>query len=313
MKILFHVGVGNSDRPKRWSGVNQILSRLAKSFDALGHECLIWCHKEAKHKDSYKKIIYSREVNDKIKYALKFKPDWVFTWNGSSEGDRQIIKHFGIEKIIFGELGFFDHYNTVYFDFSGTNANSEVLYEDLDGSDESIIHELVTKYKKLPLHEKDYIFVPLQDENDTQILQYSPIKKMETLLSLVEERFANDSIDVLYKKHPHYNLPIKERKGFIEVYNDVHHYIPYAQQVIGINSTVLFETLLYHKNITSFGYGLCSRKLKNDNERKRYVSHCYNKQFYFNDLADIDTIKNSYLYKKMNYKVKNIKIDMKKS
>tara|TARA_Y100000389_G_scaffold40527_1_gene35087 strand:- start:1792 stop:2700 length:909 start_codon:yes stop_codon:yes gene_type:complete len=297
MKILFHVGVGNTDRPKRWSGVNYILSKLAKSLEDLGHECLIWCHKKAKHKESHTNIVYSNNVKDKIKYAIKFNPDWIFTWNGSSEGDREIVRHFGINKMIFGELGFFDHYKTVYFDFSGTNSNSEVLYENLINYNEKILNNLIQKYKKPRLFKEDYLFVPLQDENDTQITHYSPIKKMDQLLSSISKKYTN--IKILYKKHPQYDVFIKNRENFIEVYDDVHHYIPYAKKVIGINSTVLFETLLYHNNIECFGYGLASRKINSDIERKKYITHCYNKQFYFEDLENPKLVENSDFYKKM--------------
>lgn len=302
MRILFHVGVGNEDRPKRWSGVNCILSNLARSLESLGHECLVWCHKEAKHELSYSNIVYSKDINKKIKFVSRFNPDWVFTWNGSSEGDKKIVKHFGIDKMIFGELGFFDHYKTAYFDFSGTNSNSEVLYEDMLDYDNNIISNLVKKYKKPRLCNHDYLFIPLQDENDTQVVCHSPIKRMEDLLSFVEQKYKNllkNNIKVLYKKHPQYRLPIRSRVNFIEVFEDVHHYIPYAKQVIGINSTVLFETLLYHKNIISFGHGLCSRKIQNDIDRKKFVSHCYRKQLYFDDLSSKEVVKKSYFYKRM--------------
>jgi capsule polysaccharide export protein KpsC/LpsZ len=137
----------------------------------------------------------------------------------------------------------------------------------------------------------------LQDENDTQITNYSPIKKMEHLLSLVERKYPDKTI--LYKKHPQYKLNIKTRSNFIEVNEDVHHYIPYADKVIGINSNVLFETLLYHSNVESYGYGMCSRKLNNDNDRKKFITHCYNRQLLFEDLNNTLCIKDSYFYKKM--------------
>ncbi|MDB2550621.1 hypothetical protein N9X24_02010, partial [Rickettsiales bacterium] len=77
----------------------------------------------------------------------------------------------------------------------------------------------------------------------------------------------------------------------------------YAKKVIGINSTVLFETLLYHKNIECFGYGLASRRIDSDTERKKYITHCYNKQFYFEDLKNPKIIENSYFYKRMCDKI----------
>ena len=107
MKVLFHVGVGNTDRPHRWGFVNRIFSDLARSLESLGHECLVWYHPSAKCNTQYHKSICSATVN-----PISFKPDWVFTWNGISPGDQKVSQMFGKNKMIYGELGFFDHYNT---------------------------------------------------------------------------------------------------------------------------------------------------------------------------------------------------------
>lgn len=300
MRILFHVGVGNKDRPQRWSFVNKLFSNLARTFEKLGHECIVWYHPKASTPTVYKNSISSVTVSEKIGTAKSYSPDWVFTWNGASEGDQEIVKHFGKDIMIFGELGFFDHYKTCHFDFSGVNAMSANRFEPLiEEYDKTRFHQLVSKYKKPRAFKEDFVFVPLQDERDTNITKYSPVKRMEELLDYVENKYKGQDIKILYKKHPQYKVPIKFRANFIEVSGDVHSYVPYAKEVIGINSTVLFETLLYHKNITALGKGIMSRELKDDEERVRYIMHCYGKQFYWPELNNVNTIKNSFFYKKM--------------
>lgn len=301
MRILFHVGVGNKDRPERWSFVNGLFSDLARTFENLGHESLVWYHNSAMCSNIYKDHISSVNISDKINYVKEFDPNWVFTWNGASEGDQLIIQNFGKDKMIFGELGFFDHYKTCHFDFHGVNAMSGNRFEELNGNyDYSILDNLVLKYKKPRIFKEDFVFVPLQDERDTNITVYSSIKKMEELLDYVEERWKDKNIKVLYKKHPQHKMNIKPRKNFIEVSGDVHSYIPYANEVIGINSTVLFETLLYHNNMIALGEGMMKRSLNSEKDRKNFIIHCFNKQFFWSELRDINKIKNSYLYKKMN-------------
>ena len=85
----------------------------------------------------------------------------------------------------------------------------------------------------------------------------------------------------------------------IKVSGDVHSYIPYADKVIGINSTVLFETLLYHQRLITCGIGLPSRRFLDDNERKKFIINCYDKQINQSDLDNVDIIKNSWLYKEI--------------
>lgn len=299
MKILFHVGVGNTDRPERWKFVNGLFSDLARTFESLGHSSIVWYHQKAFHPIVFKENISSIDIDFLSGEELN-KFDWIFTWNGNNDGDKELLKKVKKEKMIFAELGFFDHYKTCYFDFGGVNSNSNNLTEKLDSTyDLNLYNSLVEKFKKPRLFKEDFVFVPLQDERDTQIAQFSNVKSMEELLSFVEERYKNKNIKILYKKHPQYKLQIKERKNFIEVKDDVHHYIPYATEVCGINSTVLFETLLYHKRIYALGRGLMTRSVSDDNERIAYIMHCYKRQFYWEELKDINKIKNSYFFKRM--------------
>jgi len=303
MRILFHVGVGNTDRPNRWGFVNGIFSDLARGFDKLGHECLLWQHSRANHKNTYKKYrIESDVVKPDIK---KFNPDFVFTWNGSSDGDQKVIQLFGEKKMIYTELGFFDHYKTCHIDFSGVNSKSSNLIEPLgnhnlsDPTQMDTYLSLYEQYKKERIHKKPFVFIPLQDEKDTQVTQFSPFKKMDQILEYVNTLYNKVDIDIIYKKHPMSDCQLKKRPKFIEVTENVHHYIPYADMVIGNNSTVLLETYLYHNRVLHLGAGIASRRFLNDDERIKYIIHLYNKQFYWDKLKDVSFIEKSFFYKKM--------------
>ena len=294
MRILFHAGVGNTDRPHRWGFVNGIFSDLARSFESLGHECLVWHHTAAKSPKGYKRSIASDTVNH-----IGFNPDWVFTWNGVSPGDQHVVKMFGHKKMIYGELGFFDHYNTLYFDFSGVNGKSENLIQKLpDTYDEVIYQSLLKKYHKLRKFNEPFIFVPLQDETDTQITKYSPFKKMQEVLDYVYTLYGNTGIKILYKKHPKYNCHIVNDGRFIEVTDDIHHYLPYAEMVVGINSNALLEALIYHNRVMTLGIGITSRTLPGD-DHKKYVTSLYKKQFLWADMGNPNKVKPSYFYKRM--------------
>ena len=293
MKILFHVGVGNTDRPHRWGFVNNNFSNLARSFERLGHECLVWYHPAATSNQ-----LYHNSISDSVVRPIAFKPDWVFTWNGISPGDQEVVKMFGKNKMIFGELGFFDHYSTLYFDFAGVNGRSENLTETLTPFSPDIYQLLLKKYHKLRIFKDPFIFIPLQDETDTQITHFSPFSKMQELIDKVSDMYSHSDIKILYKKHPKVDCNIVPRKNCIEVKENIHHYLPYAEEVIGINSTALLEALIYHNRVITLGKGITSRMLKND-EHKQYVTHLYAKQFAWTEMSNLEKVKNSYFYKKM--------------
>ena len=293
MKILFHVGVGNIDRPHRWGFVNSNFSNLARTFEKLGHECLVYAHPSARTNNPFHKTIRSSVVQ-----PINFKPDWVFTWNGVSEGDQAIIKMFSEDKMIYGELGFFDHYNTLYFDFKGVNGKSENLTQELSEFSPDTYQQILKKYHKLRTFGEPFIFVPLQDEGDTQITKYSPFKKMQQLIDYVCELYKDSDIKILYKKHPKVDCKIIPGRNCIEVKDNIHHFLPYADKVIGINSTALLEALIYHDRVITIGNGISSRKLIGD-EHKQYISHLANKQFPWAEMGNLDKIKDSYFYKRM--------------
>lgn len=297
MNILFHVGVGNTDRPDRWTSICVFYSKLARVFESFGHNCMVYCHPSAV-RDIYKHHIISPIVGN-----IPFNPDKIFTWNGISNGDQAIIAKYGRSKFVFAELGFLDHYNTCYFDFSGTNALSMNLVEDLSviAVDHDKMDALVKMYSKPQLTSDRYIFVPFQDERDTQITQLSPFKTMDQLLTYVCDLYNYDrDLKILYKQHPHARSKVSVKDSrLVEVTGDVHHYLKDAEMVIGCNSTVLFETLLYHARVFTCGIGTSSRTFSSDDERIKYVLNCHMKQVNLNQLGDANVIKNSWMYQRL--------------
>lgn len=295
MNILFHCGVGNTDRPARWGAICTFFSNLARSLHTLdGHNCMIYCHPAAVSTDIYTNHIVSSTVG-----TIDFKPDLIFTWNGISDGDQQMINLYGRELFMFAELGFFDHYNTCYFDRSGTNFTSMGLVESLDSNnvDYDLYESIKSSHIKPRLYNERYVFVPLQDETDTQITKLSPFKTMYELLDYVLCLYNFDrDIKILYKQHPRKSARVPTHDKLIPVNEDVHHYLPYAENVIGVNSTVLFETLLYHQRLLTIGIGVASRRFNSDADRINFITTCYKRQLRLTDLSKPDIIKKSWLY-----------------
>lgn len=304
-KILIHCGSGNTDRPGRWSTINSIFTGLGESLITLGHDVHMMVHGAAQHQcNSNSRITYN--VSDVVdeNYIKNYNPDFCFTWNGVSDGDKKFVNIVGREKMIFGELGFFDHYHqTCYFDRCGVNARFGLMGEEhefsgsLSHDEEDIISMLQKKYRRPRLVEDPYVFVPLQDETDTQITQLSPFKSMDEFLHIVLDLFRFDDRKILYKLHPRApaKITLKHPK-LVQVTQDVHHYIPCADFVFGINSTVLVETLLYHERIISYGAGIAARHFGDSASRKHFVATMFSRQMKWNDLKNPDFVRHSYLY-----------------
>lgn len=306
MKVLFHCGAGNTDRPERWRTINTLFSDLGESLIQLGHNVYIIIHSSAKIPKNSKTTLNVTMSDDIDSQLIKsINPDVGITWNGNSDGDRKFIDAVGKDKMIYGELGYFGHYNkTCYFDRCGVNTRHSMIgrsFANIVDTEESgaIVEALSAAYIKprlIPPNEK-YIFVPLQDELDTQISQYAPFKTMDSFLHQVFDIFRFDDRPIYYKVHPRSPSRITlKHPRVIEVNADVHHYIPYADIVFGLNSTVMVETLIYHSRLISYGAGITSRQFVSDIDRIGFVANLYRQQLKWDDLKNVDKVKQSKLY-----------------
>lgn len=309
MKILLHSGVGNLDRPNRWKFVTTLFINLSKSLRELGHDTVLLVHPSAIQPQMPQNTIITAIIPTLDNF------DAVFTWNGNSEGDKELRFKLPDAHFIYGELGILNHYNeTCYFDSNGINTTLSDLSKPILLTNENTldieINNIIQSHKKPRLHNDPYIFVPLQDETDTQIVQYSPFKTMYSFVEYVINLLRYDTRKILIKQHPMHISQIPTSDKISLVTDDVHHYIPYADLIIGLNSTVLVETLYYHSRILSVGLGIASKKFTSEHERKQYMINITKKQMAWDDLKYSETVKNQIFYKDMIelYNFKNIDI-----
>lgn len=303
MKILLHCGVGNTDRPNRWRAINKIFTDMGESLIKLGHTVDMIIHPEAKIPKNDNTEINVQIVKS-IELLNSINPDIAITWNGNSDGDRKFIDIVGRDKMIFGELGFFSHYQqTCYFDRCGVNTRHSIIGKPFSSTyispdDEKILNNLINFYIKDRLIDEQFIFVPLQDETDTQITQFSPFKTMDEFIHNVFDIFRFDNRLIVYKQHPKAPSKITLRHPrVISVTGDVHHYLPYADLVFGLNSTVMVETLLYHGNLVNYGAGVAARGFTTEVQRQSYIVDLYKRQMKWEDLSNPDIVEKSHLYK----------------
>lgn len=296
MKILIHLASGAKFPDNYRSLGTNLFSPLGDSLCKLGFEVVFYVHPKVADTIKYCKTIVKQDIEKDI--ILNENADIGITWGGHQEADKQFSVL--LPKVIYGELGYFNHYQTCIFDRSGTNAESSILLEHI--SDDKIEANIIVVNKlrenliKPRLIKSPYIFVPLQLESDNQITKWSVFSTMTELLNhLIKLNIKNKQI--LYKVHPYSKVNLNiTNKNLKQVRGDIHSFIPYADLVAGINSTSIVETLLYHGNILTFGSGLMSRNLSN-NQRINYIAELYARQRYFSYYSNPDKVIETPLYK----------------
>lgn len=270
---IFTIGVGVDDRPQRWLGICSIYAELARGLIALGHYVEFIVNPLALDREALNGLPAEVGDHETLRSRLENKVfDFAFIWGGRIEPDkitREIIDMQGI-TCIFSELGWFPQQGTVYFDLWGTNSKiSRDQLSQLSFWQKLKFYITCRKfanaqygrgpfwyYKKLgpsPLR----VFVPLQDETDTNITEDSPFSRMDDLISFLSRTYPEDIFVV--RLHPRAEPP------FIGDYPNVYFQdvavnpvkaLKDFDLVIGINSTLLTEAAFLRHRVACFGNGL---------------------------------------------------------
>jgi hypothetical protein len=195
-----------------------------------------------------------------------FKPDCLIVFNGYAKETTAVVGFLrGRYKTFFVERGWLPQRGTVYIDALGLGGRSSISCTDLSipTAPMSVIKETIgalreTTYKTSGHPDLgDYILVPLQLDHDTSIVLDSPyFKSMHSLVAFLSRKFFNQKVVV--RPHPlcmDIRLPssviVERERRTIDLAKT-------AKAIIGINSTVLIESLIHHKPVCFMGRGVLS-------------------------------------------------------
>jgi|GEM_PF-2654478 len=101
------------------------------------------------------------------------------------------------------------------------------------------------------------IFVPLQDEGDTNITKFSPFKKMDDFVGYLSKNYPKQQFIV--RPHPLFKDVYIGKYNNVEIDPPSNNYLETLNQcglVMGINSTTLLESALYNKPVIAFGQSI---------------------------------------------------------
>lgn len=222
-----------------------------------------------------KEVGYPLNMRDwttfEVQPIIDHNPDLIIVWNGHFPGMNAVVHYLRVKyPVAVMELGWFTQKTRCYLsdDLAQISKIREVPFSDGVASfshNKKLLEEARGLYdttipKSISLPEK-FIFVPRQLEQDTQILITSNIfKTMGSLLGYV--RHTNPGMAIVVTNHPVDKH--KQNPDFVIDMTDKASSLALAlkaEKVIGINSTVLAETMLFGKPTSSLGAHVAAKEL----------------------------------------------------
>jgi hypothetical protein len=186
-----------------------------------------------------------------------FEPHVIVVLNGRAKEIRPFIwllRANHCEQMFFIERGWLPQKDNIYLDRGGVGADSYLSKCHLGCNYSGELYQLEEEFL-----DEDYIFIPLQLEHDTSIIDDSPVfKTMNSLVHMVAGLFPSKKI--IIKDHPLskqcYNFSHLEN---VTIDISGKHSLQWAKNssfIVGINSTVLIESLKFLKPVYMLGDGV---------------------------------------------------------
>ncbi|WNF46343.1 capsular biosynthesis protein [Pseudomonas sp. SG20056] len=199
-------------------------------------------------------------------------PDLVAVWNGAARHCQLLLALLKPgSKAVFFENGLLP--NTTTFDPRGVNYNNSMprtaafyrAYAEQQAVVSAVPVKLVPRkprivgLESISLPER-FVFIPFQDDRDTQVRLFSPwVGSMSALFTLGERLADEFDFTVVFKEHP------SSRESYPELHQRCHERLLFANGnstqelierslfVVTLNSTVGVESLLLGKSVLTLG------------------------------------------------------------
>jgi len=229
------------------------------------------------------RIIKINKVQDLECYLLDIQNqlvEYICITNGTDEIDKEIVstikKYNPKQKFTFSERAWLPWNKYLYIDPLGIGNNSE-LYRfnrqdinkyTLDNNKIAIctkeINDHLNNGSLCPYD--NYIFVPLQVNNDSKLIIGSPyFKTVESFIEYIIDTTPND-INILFRNHPKNpnksKIPVKNNVIDITDQRELskRSIITKSIYTAGINTTFLIESMYLNKKTVTYGLDVFSNK-----------------------------------------------------
>lgn len=256
------------------SRITQVVARVDWS-QLVEEKC-----QERRVKRKYQGLLYQLLLRFELLFmALRIQalldreqPDAVVTWNGSARHCQLLLALLAPGcKTFFFENGLLP--NTTTLDTRGVNYNNSMprdaafyrayaAQRQVDPLESATLvprKPRVAGLEPITLPER-FVFIPFQDDRDTQVRLFSPwVGNMPALFALGECLAAELGLTVVFKEHP------SSRESYPELHRRCHEHLLFANGnstqelierslfVVTLNSTVGLESLLLGKPVLTLG------------------------------------------------------------
>jgi hypothetical protein len=215
------------------------------------------------------KVISDARSSYYSEVITSFAADATFIWNGNAAYQSDFIHIMRLldKKIIFIEHGWFPQSETLYIDPMGVNGASLLsqktpspLTEDQTQKIEQW-REKQSRDSSNTYQRENHIFIPLQVDSDTNISLFSPFDTMREFIIFMEN-WLPANYSATFRPHPlgnyNYRLESKRDNFRFDSSTAIEKLIAESSETIGINSTVLLQSIAIGKPTSAFGSGVFS-------------------------------------------------------
>lgn len=199
----------------------------------------------------------------------QLNPERIFIWNSNHDHQRdfmELIDSLGWRKRMFyAEMGWFPQKGHVFFDPQGVAGASEIAQLSLAKLNNAQIQQIhpwldafATRYgQRQPIAKR--ILVPLQIDSDSNITHFS--EHFDSMACFVEflQRWIPPEYEVIVRPHPLAKaqpITLEAAHFRLDSSSDLAQLLVSASLVIGLNSTVLLESLLLDIPTIAFARGV---------------------------------------------------------
>lgn len=213
-------------------------------------------------------LLFYSSIKHKVK---KDNVDTILMWNGSHRYHRLISFLYQNKlRLVYFENGLLP--NTTTCDFKGVNYLNSVprdkafyldLYSKYKVDSRALDKTLIPRKTKKESEEvelpKEFVFVPFQDDRDTQIRSFSPIfKDMRDLYEFISKNLSSSENVFVIKEHPsskidYSDLHYRDKNIIFANGNLTQELIHKSKAVLTVNSTVGLESILLGAYVITVG------------------------------------------------------------
>lgn len=258
----------------------RIYKKLAKIFENVGIKCYYFSKQT-------EILPQDKTLTEKQFYEMLPDCDLLFMWNGGLGKEKEIAEKCRQQgtPIYFMELGWLPQQGSFYFDRKGVNYESSIRdwrFKPIDDEDKLFVKSRLADYhqriaKFTGIKQQDFVFVPLQVSNDSQIVNFSP--RIKTMQQLIDYVVAHVQDKIIFKKHPKEDLGDLKVPKCCQYYTTgtTHDFLTQCKYVVTINSTVGVEALTYNLPVITLGQAFyggrgLTYEVENDYDMERAVA-----------------------------------------